>query len=62
MTKKDFELIARVLARAKPVIRDENDAPAGREWEYIVYQFVWELVLTNPRFDAVRFIKACGEG
>lgn len=51
MTKKDFQLIARIL----------RDLPADLYGpEQVAERFAEELKRTNPRFDAARFLKACG--
>ena len=53
MTRKDFELIARVVdsfCEARPDIpRDE-----------LALAFGLELERTNPRFDLTRFLRMCG--
>lgn len=58
MTKKDFELIARVIANYRNEIpgtaRKDNAASE------IAHRFAEELKKTNPRFDVDRFVKACG--
>lgn len=51
MSKKDFELIARIL-RGLPVDCYGTEQVAER--------FAEELQRTNPRFDAARFLTACG--
>lgn len=56
MSRKDFELIAGVLKEAKP-------DPAGshfNHWGNLVIDFTNALDGSNPGFDRVRFIKACG--
>ena len=56
MSRKDFELIARVL-RAQ---RDHaTDAELWR-LDQTARAFADELSATNPRFDRVRFLRACG--
>lgn len=58
MTRKDFELIARVL----------KDTPRYAEWRGIVKDdraelaeaFAAELAAGNPLFDRARFLAACG--
>ena len=49
MSKKDFELIASILRRAK-----------GKGWEDIVVEFTGSLSMRYPRFNAVQFFEACG--
>ncbi len=52
MTRKDFELIARVL---KDIIQTDT-----RHLEYIAAEFADALKSTNANFDRERFLKACG--
>ena len=54
MTRRDFELIARVL-------RETTNGPDMPEplREHIARTFANELAGTNPRFDRVRFLRAC---
>jgi hypothetical protein len=49
MTRKDYELIAKVIANAK-----FNDV------DLLAKELAKALELENPRFDAVRFLSACG--
>jgi hypothetical protein len=54
MTRKDFELIARVIkAQRAP----HNDSATLDE---LTREFAYALEETNPRFDTHRFIEACG--
>jgi hypothetical protein len=53
MTKKDFELIAKVVARS--TIGKGQEARTG-----IANAFADELEEINPRFDRARFLTACG--
>lgn len=54
MTKKDYELIARVL-------RDESsDGQAYRPDETLCLAMADALAEDNPRFDRVKFLVACG--
>ena len=55
MTKKDFELIARVLRTARS---DTPDATGRRVTAELAAAFADELAATNPRFDRARFIAA----
>ena len=54
MTKKDYELIARVLASYKPV----SDDP-WVTWNNLCDKFAKELEKENPRFDGAKFERAC---
>lgn len=62
MTRKDFELIARVLRDSKPddlLLRYvESHAIA---WNGIVQRFANELQKTNLRFDVDKFRDACSQ-
>lgn len=50
MTRRDFELIARVFAAQAP-----HDDSARR----LIEALADELATTNPRFDRIRFVRAC---
>lgn len=56
MTKKDFELIAKVIRRNHSIDR-KGTVSTCRD---IVIDFSLELLQDNPRFDSNRFIEACG--
>jgi hypothetical protein len=63
MTKKDFELIARALKEARMhwVIGEASDADSFRKGiEAAATELANSLRSTNPRFDAARFLAACG--
>lgn len=53
MTRKDFELIARAVRAV---------ATTPSELMRLSTAFAEVLTLTNPRFDRVRFLKACRGG
>lgn len=53
MTKKDYELIARVLRTA------EIDGQVGLPPMDLIQAFADELEATSPRFERERFIAAC---
>lgn len=63
MTKKHFELIAKVMNK-----NITDTAPEVTEVRYsgatlsraIAKQFAYVLAKTNPSFDRKRFLKACG--
>lgn len=59
MSRKDFELIARVLreiAKGENIhVRDNSDA----NMRGIALAFADELAGTNPLFNRQRFLKAC---
>lgn len=53
MTRKDFELIARVIKNSDEVADDMTR-------EALADMFADKLADTNPAFDRARFITACG--
>ena len=53
MTRRDFELIARVL-------RESRDVLPPALLEVIAERFASALVTANERFDWGRFVRACG--
>lgn len=57
MTKKDFELIARVLSDARELAADNDDLIL---LDMVGRRFAAELATTNPRFDGHRFMEAAG--
>jgi hypothetical protein len=63
MTRKDFELIARVIRQTRDV--STEDSPEFIEGQLtmndaVAQALAAELWATNERFDADRFRKACG--
>ena len=61
MTRKHFELIARVLAKEKPILsEDEWHLAQYVQWEIIVESFANMCSDLNPRFNKNTFNKACG--
>ena len=62
MTKKDFELIVKIIkdgALINCATQSElamNTATRGK----IAQQFADNLIKSNPRFDKARFLSACG--
>ena len=59
MTRKDFELIASILAASKPD-SDGNSYDEKKQWELTVNEFADCLPSSNANFDRERFLKACG--
>lgn len=63
MTRKDYELIAAVLADYAPkglgFINSEREAQIG-QWLDMVDDMADALAKDNPRFDKDRFLRACG--
>lgn len=55
MTRKDFVLIADVIATAKLM----DGVPAHWNRSDIAHAFADRLASTNPNFDRARFIDAC---
>ena len=58
MTKKDFELIARVFAGTRPGPGSPLTA-AVSQWHYDVNTMAHALALANPGFKRDRFVTAC---
>lgn len=58
MTKKDFEFIANVLFKAKPM----HGAARERQWILTVNAFSEALAQENPRFHLGKFEKAATTG
>jgi hypothetical protein len=58
MTRKDYQLIADVLASFSKGI-DNNDSKQWAEYTALVQMFSGQLAKDNPRFDASRFFTAC---
>jgi len=58
MTRKDFELIANVLRIGRT--RTDGTPVELSLLAAIAEDFAAELPRTNPNFDRVRFLKACG--
>ncbi len=52
MTRKDFELIAKVVANTLATVTEESR-------QCLALDFAYALQETNPRFDITRFVKAC---
>jgi hypothetical protein len=57
MTRKDFELIARVLSNARITFDKPQQTIALNG---AVFAFASELASTNDRFDKHRFLRAAG--
>ena len=58
MSRKDYELIAATMRASQPQ-DGPNTATAWVQWDRCVWKLADALRGTNPRFDSVRFIKAC---
>ena len=56
MTRKDFELIAGVVEKSDQAVMPISKQAKSR----IATFFAQALTGTNPRFDKIRFLKACG--
>ena len=52
MTRKDFELIAKVVANTLSTVTEDSR-------QCLALDFAAQLGKTNTRFDQVRFVKAC---
>jgi hypothetical protein len=57
MTKKDYELIAKVLTRYS---KQKNEC-CFHNWAHIIIGLADEFQKTNPRFNRDIFIHACQE-
>jgi hypothetical protein len=60
MTKKDFELIAKVIS---DLVQDQKERGAfanNPDLHTVAEWFADELEEINPRFDRVKFRDACG--
>jgi hypothetical protein len=60
MTKKDFILIANVLADKRPNLDVDHGPATFEQWADTVVAMGNALRSTNPRFDRGRFFEACG--
>jgi hypothetical protein len=57
MTKKDYEMIARILREHVETAHNAGELNKARA---IARDFTRELAQGNPRFDRRRFLEACG--
>ena len=64
MTRKDYQLIANALFRARvDIIRKEPDESHKDLTDGVGYAADWladALASDNPRFDRAKFLRACG--
>jgi hypothetical protein len=60
MTKKDYELIAGVIAELVEHKRDKGAFAHNPELSTVADFFADTLADTNPRFNREIFLKACG--
>lgn len=60
MTKREYEIIARVLAQHRPMTA--RDSPWQRKWERIVVDLGKAFAERNPRFCQVKWNQKCNEG
>lgn len=60
MSRKDFELIAKVLGTEHALFDLKGDKKALAAIESVAREFAHRLHSTNDRFDAQRFLRACG--
>lgn len=60
MTRKDFQMIAGVLADVGSVFVNTGSDEADEVLAVIVDAFADALAGTNPAFDRARFLSACG--
>jgi hypothetical protein len=57
MTKKDYILLADAFLQTRPL---EHWANKLTQWQQDVVHVAHALKLNNARFDATRFMEACG--
>lgn len=60
MTRKDYELIAKVLKTQLELSRGFGEEDGEAAVKNIVFDLMADLAKENPRFDRVRFLSACG--
>lgn len=58
MTRKDYELIAEVFKSALEKETGNNERQVGIS--RVAHILAFELENENPRFDHIKFLKACG--
>ena len=58
MTKKDYELIAGVMARLSADFNNGGEDTVSLS--LVAQELADVLSTTNPRFDRARFLSACG--
>lgn len=56
MTRKDYEMIARSFYVDRELLEDDQKKIA----DYLIKGLAEQLQAMNPRFDSVKFFKACG--
>ena len=62
MERRHFETIARTIAarRAKALEQGNGESAATMALDVLAHDFADVLASSNPRFDRVRFLSACG--
>lgn len=60
MTRKDYALIASVIATEIAVCGDGDDGNGARAICSLAQEMADALRATNPQFDRARFLQACG--
>lgn len=60
MTKKDYELIARVLNDTNKFQQDFIEVSARQVLDQVAANLATQLEAENPLFDRTKFLKACG--
>lgn len=64
MSRKDYQSIAAALCETQPAVVDGdrcNDA-LRNQWQATVSAIADVFAADNPRFDRVRFLRACNGG
>lgn len=60
MSKRDYELVARVLRARRPVATTPLPEFHNLVWGTIVERFADEFAADNTRFNRTLFLEACG--
>lgn len=60
MTKKDYIIIAHVIANYVAVCKNVDDVETEKFLNKMVADMCEEFANHNPRFDSSKFTKACG--
>lgn len=59
MTRRDYELIAGAIHRARPLT---SSIDAHAMWRRCIDEMALALYVDNPRFDRSKFIHYCNHG
>ncbi len=61
MTKQDYEIIAKAVAKVKPAAQDAGNATLVRKWD-VIDSLCDALARDNARFNPELFVNACLNG